>query len=1720
MAISYTDYKKKYNENITESQNKYNELRKQQVQNSTTNKTTSTISTTNKLKQEKNNRVQELLKQRQQEISLPTYTETKTSPFNTNFKTDNNKNNMNTVNQQLSKLKNASQNEELKKLVKENTKTSLGETIGKTIGTGSALLTRGGLGALEKFHEFSLNASSNINTFLAEKLGIYTKEQAEKERKSAQELIKRSLKNEAMKKIGWNEDLWQEMEKGSLIKRDNIGGKVIEGIGEMLPTLAVGSSVGTTGNLTKVQRLITSIPTSLTMGVGAYGGSLEQAYNEGATTNQANKYALGSALVETATEWLTGGVPGVNDVGILDSLEDKTLSKVSNSLAKFLIKNSYNVIGEGTEEALSEIINPILKNATYSQGEKVDWNAVIESAIVGGITGGILDMPGNISNYRTDVNVNKLKQQQISNQATQNFIEQNNIKPTQINTNKISLPKIDTNQEINVQQNLEKLSTKNNINLPKTTNVDSDIFSKQVDEVVNGTFNKDNHMTVLEHTPEVLQKLGVKDLPITLTTSKLDRIMNESGKQKGEYHGLKETVKKLPEAIQNPLDIVKSYDNSYVLTTDLSDNQDRSVIVSLKIDGKGYIENIEIDTNVMTSAYGRNNYDNWMKKHQEEGNIVYDIDRGYIDTKKLGAIPGLQLPNNNSKFINESDTTDRVQFPMRGSSSSTTTSDIPKNTSPISYDNNTTNLTKSQIAPLPSQYSMQQNVENDTKIPSSKERKEKISMPSVRQNSEVLKVQSEKIANQINKTGDIKLKERSWVETSTESQILKDKVLISDLDTGKINYVVQSNKKSLDKANNYLNTYGYDETLKHVNELLKNEQLPSASDVALIQRMIQEASKKGDVETVQNLIMDTAILGTDLGQATQALSIIQRLTPEGQLKLYTKIVQRAKARGEKSFQSVEITPEMVQNILEAYKADGTYDQNDLNARVEQFKQDIANQMKTTTTEKINTWRYLAMLGNPKTHIRNLVSNVAMKYTLKAKNAVARTLETVIPLETKTKTWKKASDVVQKFADKTTTEMKNIITGEAKYSDKGSIEAKKQIFKNKTLEKISDFNSNALSAEDWFFSKSAFKNTFQEYLTANGIITEADIQKNPEIIEKAKQYAVEQAEIATFRQYSKLASQISQLERKNKFARFAIEATVPFKKTPINVAKAGFKYSPLGLIKNVSYDVYQLKIGNINGSQFIDNLSQGLTGTTLTLIGYALAKSGILSGAGGDDKENKYDSNLGKQSYALNIGGSSYSISWLSPVAIPLLVGANAYEKLEEQEDWNPDVIADTLAQTLDPLSEMSFVSSLTDVLTSYNSGSSTMIKDIGETATQSYILQFFPTLFSQFASVLDDKKRSTKVSNNSSFKFGEETVRKIMYKIPGLRNKLEVATDIWGNEKEQSSNIIERAVESFIAPYSKTKDISTTLDAEIKRVYNETGENGVIPNIPYAYVKYKNETYRMSANEYTKYKKTYGQKANAYLTELIKTTSYNLATDEVKAKMMSNVYDFARAEANEEYFKNIDVEYTNDTLKELTKLKKIGIDNKALANYVSDKTQISSIRGDTNYDTTEKKEKVAKIFVSSSLNDKQLSYLYSKYYSTEEKVNAINSVNIPIKEFIKYDLTDFASDYNVRTGQTISGSKQKKVINYINSLKLSVAQKALLIKMEYNSFDGYDNQIINYVRSSGADYLNKAYLLKKSGFDNYDKDIINYVQRHYNTIKEKKEILKKLGFTVRNGRVY
>ena len=66
-----------------------------------------------------------------------------------------------------------------------------------------------------------------------------------------------------------------------------------------------------------------------------------------------------------------------------------------------------------------------------------------------------------------------------------------------------------------------------------------------------------------------------------------------------------------------------------------------------------------------------------------------------------------------------------------------------------------------------------------------------------------------------------------------------------------------------------------------------------------------------------------------------------------------------------------------------------------------------------------------MLGNPKTHIRNIVSNMAMSLTTNTKNVIARTIEStvnkVMPKvyenQNRTKTFKKTSKEVEEYRAK-------------------------------------------------------------------------------------------------------------------------------------------------------------------------------------------------------------------------------------------------------------------------------------------------------------------------------------------------------------------------------------------------------------------------------------------------------------------------------------------------------------------------------------------------------------------------------------------------------------------------------------------------------------------------------------------------------------------------------
>lgn len=94
------------------------------------------------------------------------------------------------------------------------------------------------------------------------------------------------------------------------------------------------------------------------------------------------------------------------------------------------------------------------------------------------------------------------------------------------------------------------------------------------------------------------------------------------------------------------------------------------------------------------------------------------------------------------------------------------------------------------------------------------------------------------------------------------------------------------------------------------------------------------------------------------------------------------------------------------------------------------------------------------------------------------------------------------------------------------------------------------------------------------------------------------------------------------------------------------------------------------------------------------------------------------------------------------------------------------------------------------------------------------------------------------------------------------------------------------------------------------------------------------------------------------------------------------------------------------------------------------------------------------------------------------------------KDYLKYN----NEINNIKDTYKSVSNRKNAVIKYINSLNLSVPQKAILIKMNYSSFDTYNTQVINYVNTSNNTMEDKRKILKSLGFEVYTKNGKTYVK--------------------------
>ncbi len=751
--------------------------------------------------------------------------------------------------------------------------------------------------------------------------------------------------------------------------------------------------------------------------------------------------------------------------------------------------------------------------------------------------------------------------------------------------------------------------------------------------------------------------------------------------------------------------------------------------------------------------------------------------------------------------------------------------------------------------------------------------------------------------------------------------------LREDAALGKFSHIAYSDEEALKKAERAISEDGWDQALANYKAEINSGRVSKDNTVMGI-ALYNNAVNSGDYATAMDIASLMVKNSTNTAQSLQAMRILNKLSPECKLYLAAKSIENIEEDLNERYKDNKADIHVDKILYDEYaKALRQGDEDGIKTAWANIEQSVAQQINATWYEKLNNFRYLAMLGNPRTHVRNIVGNAFFVPVRAVKNTIAYGLENIADAKInggieRSKAILNSSNAADaalvKYAMSDYEAVQEVILSGGKYVDTfQGIDKHRTIYKTKILEAARKGNSAALDAEDAWFCKPAYANALAKWYKANGITAEQlNTGKVPEeTIIKAQTTAIKEAQKATYRDTNWFSAQVSRLGKvDNKVAAMLIEGVLPFKKTPANILARAVEYSPVGLIKSLALDTKKVKAyvnGDIeNGmspAEFIDDISAGLTGSALMGLGILLASWGVLSGGDDDDeKQNYFDELSGKQNYALSIGGMSITLDWLAPESMPLFVGVELFNSLSsknEDKGFLQNLMSSVMSLST-PMFEMSMLQSVNDLfdnLAYIKQGQGTF--KIVSSMAANYISQYFPTLFGQGERAFGETQRETTYVDRNSAVGSELQYMwgKIANKIPFYDFSQIPYIDAWGRT-EETGNLFERMLNNFVNPAYVKKERPTEIDGELERLY-DLGETSVYPSRAKTNTKINGEY--LTADEYVKYATTKGQTSYELAQGVINSAAYSGAADPEKAYMLKYVYSYAdhiaKYEVNNDY---------------------------------------------------------------------------------------------------------------------------------------------------------------------------------------------------------------------------
>ena len=299
----------------------------------------------------------------------------------------------------------------------------------------------------------------------------------------------------------------------------------------MLDLTKVGTQIG-----------LDAIASAVTGGYGgmasmyarATGLGYKEALDNGATESEAQTYGSMVGAVEMLTERLSGGLGKVYGKGIGEGIGAKVITNTMKKLGasadgvKAVVKLS-QIIGEGNEELISDIVNPILRSATYGGNLKeeyaqeklsdwaYDWLLGAASGGLGAVTNANTNLNAEVDTYMAnnknvaDALLQLDKQAEVSNSVVKNIMQDKNAlqqlgidangkKASEIKTEiREAIDEIYYNRDTTSQNDVERNLEQSNINIQD--NVENQ--SSNVTEPLNNNVVQDNTTEVQNANAEV-----------------------------------------------------------------------------------------------------------------------------------------------------------------------------------------------------------------------------------------------------------------------------------------------------------------------------------------------------------------------------------------------------------------------------------------------------------------------------------------------------------------------------------------------------------------------------------------------------------------------------------------------------------------------------------------------------------------------------------------------------------------------------------------------------------------------------------------------------------------------------------------------------------------------------------------------------------------------------------------------------------------------------------------------------------------------------------------------------------------------------------------------------------------------------------------------------------------------------------------------------------------